>query len=515
MLIGSAILLVRAIEEGSAVSSLSIAGMLLVAGIALLALERGSLPMRVSVRWFVIAYSLRVGFAVLVHVSAVTIDRSVILFNDEMGFYTWADRLLAAWHEGTIFQQSPGWSECNYWAWLHIVGFVRFVGDLLGGDTMLNVRLINCAAGALVIPYVYGIARTVLGVKTARVAAGLTFLLPDYWLFSATLLRDVFVSYAIVLVLYQVLMLVHGRFRWWRLVFACFVNFGVLMYLRSYVALVVAGSAICCVLWDCSRRWPAHRFVPMLLGSGAALSLVFALLTVVIPADSYRNPRNLLQVYRLVSRATDRYTDKSIREASDDSLGARLLELPVYVRVPISAVRLMLVPIPPWGPMQSRTTHFNHTRALLETGAAFAWYALLPFLAVGVVGMLRNRQAPAVWIWGPTVVFIFILAANTGLMSRWRLMLMPFLLVLIAHGWTLKARYRQVAGLTVLLLIAMLVLYMLLKYLLADLGLSGLLVVAAPGFLLFVLDMGGRRFHHGGPPGSPVDRASLDGGRAL
>jgi hypothetical protein len=486
LLFASTVLLLGAMGEGSVVSSVSVAGMLLAGGLGLLALERGSLSTRVAVRWFVIAYSLRVGFAVLVHVAAITLDQLPFLFHDEPSFYGYAERLLAAWRNGTIARQSPVWYQRDYWAWLHIVGFIRFVGDLLGGDTALNVKLVNCAAGALIVPYVYGLTHTVFDRKTARVAAGLAFLLPDYWVLSATLLRDVFVSFAIVLVLYQVLMLVHGRFRWWRLAFACLVNFGVLMYLRSYVAVIVAGIAVGCVLWDCSRRWPAYRFVPLLLGTGVMLLLLFAVLTVVIPADSYQNPRNLLEVHRLLSRGTDRYTDLAVREASEDSLGARLLELPIYVRVPISAVRLVLLPIPPWGAFQF-SIHYNFTRALLETVAACAWYLLLPVLAVGAVGMLRDRQAPAVWIWAPAAVFILVLAINTGFTARWRLMPMPFLLILIARGWILKARYRQVAGLTVLVLILMLASYMLIKYLYVPVGIPGMLAVVIPALLISIV----------------------------
>jgi len=502
-LLASVVLLFGAIHEHSVLSSFVIAVVLLAGGLVLLTVEGHGLSMRASTQWFILAYSLRVCFAVLVHFAALTIDETPFLFQDEIGYYGYAERLFAAWGDGTISQQVPHWYERDCWAWIHIVGFVRFIGDILGGDGALNVKLVSCAAGALIVPYVYGIARLIFNARVARAAAGFAFLLPDYWVFSVTLLRDVFVSFAIVLVMYQILMLVYGRFRLWRLVVAVLLNFGLLLYLRAYAPFLVAGIAICCVLWDSLRRRPSHGFLPLLIAIVVVILLAFVAITLVVPPDSYQNPRNLLQAQAILTQGIDRYTNLAVERAAEDSLGVRFLQLPFCMRIPLSAARVVLLPIPPWGRFHVRE-HYSVTRAVLETLAGSVWYVLLPFLAVGVVGTLENRQAATVWIWGPSLAFILVLAVNTSLNVRHRLMCMPFLVIMVAQGWVLRGRYRQLVGFAVLLLLGLLMSYVLLKYLLPTLGAVWLLAMFVLGCLILLVNVWRQKMwgcNSGGLPG--------------
>ena len=501
------VLLLGGLSEGSVASTLFIGEAMFVCGVALLTLERRDSSLPVLLQWFVVAYSLRVGFTIFIHVTATTVQGSPFLCGDESEFYQAAQPLLTAWHNGTILRQSPEWYQLGYWAWLHIIGLVRFTGETLGGDTVLNVKFVSCGAGALIVPYVYALAGTIFDKKTARVAAGLALLLPDYWLFSATLLRDVLVSCVILIVFYQVLMCVYCRFRWWRVAVALLLNFGLLLFLRSSVSFLLVGMVVCCVLWDWAHRSRAHRLLFFSATCVLAAGFVLGLVVLAGRAAPYQKFLNVVQTHGVLSRAMDRYTDKAVQEASDDSLGVLFVKLPVCLRVPISAFRLLFLPIPPWGPLQTQT-YFNLTRALLETVAGCAWYALLPFLTVGVVATLRYRKPPTAWIWIPAFVFVLALAVNTGLTARWRLMPMPFLLVLVAQGWVLRAQYRQLVGLVILLVVALLASYILIKYLWPTLGVLSLATGLAPAFVICLADALRRRNESRGPLGSCISGTS-------
>jgi hypothetical protein len=156
------------------------------------------------------------------------------------------------------------------------------------------------------------------------------------------------------------------------------------------------------------------------------------------------------------------YVTKALEEADTDSLGRQVQRLPLVLRGPMSAVQLLLLPIPPWGPMLGKG--FT-PRGVVEALAGLVWFfALVPLLPIGLVETLRRSLTKAVWIWGPVVVLALLLGLAGGVLLRWRLMFMPFLVILIAQGYVVRGRYPGVRLLTRLGMLALLAVYLTIKY---------------------------------------------------
>jgi hypothetical protein len=156
------------------------------------------------------------------------------------------------------------------------------------------------------------------------------------------------------------------------------------------------------------------------------------------------------------------YVTKSLDEADTASLGKQVQRLPLVLRGPISAVQLLLLPIPPWGPVLGKG--FT-PRGVVEAVAGLVWFfALAPLIPTGLVETLRRNFTKAVWVWGPVVVLALLLGLAGGVLLRWRLMFMPCLMILIAQGYVARDGYPGVRLLTRLGMLALLAVYLTLKY---------------------------------------------------
>jgi len=203
-----------------------------------------------------------------------------------------------------------------------------------------------------------------------------------------------------------------------------------------------------------------------------------------IPVDSALSLQRLLDPAHLASTASG-YTERTLNLASYDSLGAKILTLPGYARVTLSTAHVLLTPFPPWGPFQQGG--FQSLDSLMESLVGIIWYMIVPWLVLGLWDSFWRRNQETVWVWLPTAVFLLMLGSGTGAVIRWRLMVMPFMLILIAHGMAVANRYRPGLFLIRLGLFGLLILYMVIKYLSPSLGLVySFALLAGIGLLVFL-----------------------------
>jgi len=412
------------------------------------------------IRQFWVAYGLRILVTAVLHVALSATPYAPwwdigAEGGDEFHFWSISQPLVWAWREGTILRQ-PEFS--TGFAWLHLIAFVRYLGAQLGGETVFNARLVLCMAGALIVPYVWALARRLLNERVARVAAALAFWLPEYWFYSATLLKDVLVSSVMIIVFYQVVAMLYGRFRWWRLALAGALNFGVMRYLR--VDLMVLNTVLVIVfgMWsDVGRRPLSVRRVlivlTLVIASMAMLALVGPL--------RYTN-RVLLAEY--IGHRVNFEREKALEEAGPESFGVKLIRLPLYLGVPLETLFLLVNPLPPWGAVYGRENMFP-LKATIILISSFVWFGLLSFLPVGWMACLRTHARRTLWVWGTALVLALGLGLTAYGQPRWRLGLMPFLLIILAQGMLNWRRYPVLLGLTVVSLAWAVGMYSILKYL--------------------------------------------------
>jgi hypothetical protein len=154
-----------------------------------------------------------------------------------------------------------------------------------------------------------------------------------------------------------------------------------------------------------------------------------------------------------------------LEEAQSGSLGRVLLGLPLYVGGPLQTIFVILNPYPPWSAFYGRDDMFP-LKTFVSAVSAFAWFALLPLVAVGLISCLQERPKMTVWVWGTVLVLALGLGFTMSNHVRWRLALMPFMAIVIGQGVVSWKTHRLAGSLTITCLLGGLVAYTFLKSLL-------------------------------------------------
>jgi hypothetical protein len=448
-----------ALVEESIVASCIIT--LLVGGIAtlLLLLEGGAREeQRRLHQLFWIAFGLRLLFMAFLHVLLKDVYGTRTPYwqhgpdgGDERIFFESAYRYSLAWHKGAIGDVRPYWYEYTMLAWLHIVAFIRFIGQVLDGDTVFNVKLFVTACGALAVPFIYKIARRLFDERTARVAALIAVFLPDFWYMASSIMRDTFICLLVLYTVTQMMNLCLNKFQIWRLATIFLINIYIVQYIRGQLSIVII---MLLVGLACVHHWRR-------LTKGIAPVMVLAALAVallVIPLSSLTS----FASSESLQKRSNNYVERAITGANDDSLGQVVQRLPLPVRAPLSAAQLLLLPIPPWGPLLGKG--FT-PRGVVEAIAGLIWFfAIVPLLPLGLIKILPRNLARTVWVWGPILLFAFVLGISGGILVRWRLMLTPFLVIVAARGSIARRSYPLVRLLAFEGILLLLAAYLTLKY---------------------------------------------------
>jgi len=102
--------------------------------------------------------------------------------------------------------------------------------------------------------------------------------------------------------------------------------------------------------------------------------------------------------------------------------------------------------------------------AIAQTVISLFWLGFVIFIPAGVIYSIKiDPQNRAIWVWGTAFIFIFFLALASTIILRWRLMAMPFLLILIAQGIHAPA-YKYTVLLSIIGVVSLLITYVGLKY---------------------------------------------------
>lgn len=380
--------------------------------------------------------------------------------GDELVFWSGSEQLVAGWKGGVTYEAGI---YSGALGWLYLIGFNRVLGRELGGESVFAARMVLCVAGALIVPHVHALARYFVNERSARIAAALVFWLPDYWFYSSTLMRDVLVSSVVVAVYYHLVAQIYGRFSLRRMLIALALNFGVLAYVRSEIV-YVNTAVIFLVLMFSSIGRAALRY---------RVGAIILLMTLVV-AGSFRQlpgaylpggaaAATLFLRAEFIERRSTVLVEGGAEEAAPDSFGLRLLQLPGYLRWPLATVFFVLNPVPPWVALHGGQNMFP-LKAAVVTLAGFVWFGLAMFLPAGLHRLMRSQAGRTAWIWGTAAAFAVLLGFASGGNVRWRLMYMPFLLVIIGEGIANRSQERAVIDLTALGMAGGLALYSLLKY---------------------------------------------------
>jgi hypothetical protein len=149
------------------------------------------------VRW---AFVLRAAVALILHWSGF----SARLAPDE-GTYFDIGRALAAYWEGAVFAPPGRVSQDDPFAYFYLNAISYYLFD-----SILPLKLLNAAVGALVCRYAFFLANAIAGARVARRTAVMAAILPSLVLWSSVNIRDIWILFLLVYLSWKGYQLVAG-----------------------------------------------------------------------------------------------------------------------------------------------------------------------------------------------------------------------------------------------------------------------------------------------------------------
>jgi hypothetical protein len=393
---------------------------------------------------------------------------------DDIRFDQGAAIVVNAWRGGGI--PSPRIiGDPHARLYYYLLGTLYYLADFIGGTSTFGIILIHCFVGALLPPYVYRLTNLLYGPQEAKLAGLISTFLPNFLLYSSVLLRDMLISLLMLFTIWQLTAYLLKDQRWMRLALVVPVIGYILPALREGTVVAMAViSPLCLLIPTLSRATPRRQRIILVAVIGLLLLLI---LFPIVGGDWLE-----IAVARLLWRSPDEQAAVYLQRTSADSLSARLLSLPTWIRVPAQSVYTVLFPFPPWTGLFDELAR---PQKIVESISGLVWYILLPYSVIGLLHSVRINRFRLFPIYGPVVMLIVAFGLETAFDARRRLMVMPLILILAAVGWKNRRRYAMFVQLWSVLLIGAFGLYSVLKFLV-----GGDLQIIAVGLVLGLIIAG-------------------------
>jgi 4-amino-4-deoxy-L-arabinose transferase-like glycosyltransferase len=356
------------------------------------------------------ALLLRISLAVVF----VAFPATRVFHEDAAGTELVGDVLASYWRG-----EGPPWRppDSNY-GFHYLAGAVYYVF----GRFQANVSCFNSILGTLLALFVYRLAAQLFHVLVARRAALLVAFLPSMVLWGSMALKDVAVTFFIVISLSSCVAL--KRKVTPMAMLGTFMPLLLIQTMRFYIVYFVGFAIVVALVLDRGSRYltGAYRQI-FLLGAFAGLFLMLGLADRAESDAQYLSLEYAAQYRRGMSATAASGFDADVDISQPGSALAYL---------PIGLAHLLLAPFP-W--------QMTSLRPLVAAPETIFWWTLFPATIRGMVFSLRNRFGATI----PVVVFSGTLSAvyslihgNIGSAFRQRAQILVFLLIFSALGTYMK-----------------------------------------------------------------------------
>ncbi|MBP9663359.1 MAG: hypothetical protein KBD94_01965 [Pyrinomonadaceae bacterium] len=336
-----------------------------------------------------------------------------------------------------------GWGLSQYWLGKgELTGQLYFqsVGTAWGmtyltaglytliGRNIFAAQSLCAVVGAAIAPMVYYCSQKIFGnMRSAKFAAVAVALFPSFIIWTGQLLKDGLIIFMLVVSITMVLSL-QEKFNYAALAVIIGSMFGILS-LRFYIffmVLVAVGGSFLIGVSTTNRSILRRTFVLVILG--VALTYFGMLRSAQKQYDIFGS------LERIQSSRIDlvKSADSGFNEESDVSTTAGALSA-----IPLGFAYLMFAPFP-W--------QAENLRQTITIPDVLVWWAMLPFLILGIIYTVKNRLRNAF----PVLIFSLLLTlaysisqGNVGTAYRQRAQIQVFLFILVGVGWTVYRERRE------------------------------------------------------------------------
>jgi len=373
---------------------------------------------------FLIGLTLRLGFGLLLHI----FDAREFFGGDANAYDKNGANLVDIWLGHSLqnnvldIQNDP--SSGAGWGMNYLTGSLY----LLFGRNIFAAQSFCAVVGAATAPMVFYCSRKIFNnLKVAKFSAVAIAVFPSFIIWSGQLLKDGLIIFLLVTAMTMVLQL-QQKFNYAALGFLIFSLFGILslrFYIFYMVLVAVVGSFV--VGLSKSNKSIFGRAV-ILVVIGLALTYLGVQRNAAIEFDTFGNLR------RVQSSRSDlaKSAETGFNEQADVSSAEGAASA-----VPVGFAYLMFAPFP-W--------QATNLRQAITIPEVLIWWAMIPFLVIGLIYAIRHRLRNAF----PILIFALLLTlaysifqGNVGTAYRQRTQIQVFLFIFIGVGWTVYKERKE------------------------------------------------------------------------
>ena len=373
---------------------------------------------------FLIALALRLAFGLMVHI----FELRGFFGGDAVTYDTSGASLVAVWlgtnlqSDLLIYQNLPG----SGFAW----GMTYFTASIyvILGRNIFAAQSICAVFGAATAPMIFFCAKKIFdNLNVAKTSALAIALFPSFIIWSGQLLKDGLIIFLLVLAMTMVMQL-QSKFNYSALASLIFALFGILslrFYIFYMMVVAVAGSFL--VGMSNSNKSLLRRMAVIFV-------IGFSLLYLGVGRNASIELTKFANLERIQSSRANLSSsaDSGFEKDADVSTAEGALST-----IPLGLAYLMFAPFP-W--------QAANLRQAITIPEVLLWWAMIPFLIIGINYSIRNRLRNTF----PILIFSLLLTVsysvfqgNVGTAYRQRTQIQVFLFVFISAGWTVYQENRE------------------------------------------------------------------------
>jgi hypothetical protein len=396
----------------------------ILSGLALTVFRRFTEEKEFVTSVFLLALLLRMGFGLLVHIfdlrdffggDALIYDAGGASFVD-----VWLGNNLQS--DLQIFRNDP--TSGFAWGMTYLTGVIY----LILGRNIFAAQSFCAVVGAAAAPMVFFCSKKIYNnLRVAKMSAVAIAVFPSFIIWSGQLLKDGLIIFLLVLAMTMVLQL-QKQFSYAALALLIFALFGTLslrFYIFYMMVVAVAGSFLV-GMSDTNKSMFWRLTLIVLIG--------FSLLYLGVGRNASIELTRFANLERIQTSRSNlaRSADSGFEKDADVSTTEGALSA-----IPAGFAYLMFAPFP-W--------QAANLRQAITIPEVLFWWAMIPFLIMGMIYSVKNRLRSAF----PILIFSLLLTlayslfqGNVGTACRQRTQIQVFLFIFISVGWTVYQENRE------------------------------------------------------------------------
>jgi hypothetical protein len=311
-----------------------------------------------GLKYFYLCYTVNIITAIALAFYFSSVNGWLFPGGGDVSFYYEQSRNMAdAWINGHSYSLV---GVSKFYGYLYICSVVYFICNYFGDMSYISLLMVNSFVGATIPPILYNLCQKIYYKEypeMPRQVGVISALFPIMTYYSVIGLRDIWIAAITVLFIYIVACRTYGKKNILNTWVMPLMLIGFMFSLRSYSVFPLIAFWLVIILGE---RNTLKNFI---------YKYIIVLVLVLIAFEMLPKILDYFNIF-------DRYKDLSIAQASDKSIGKRIIMLPSPINETVRFVLALYSPIPPM-------KYINFESFIIGIGGIW-WYFIVPVFIYGV-----------------------------------------------------------------------------------------------------------------------------------